>query len=128
MSIVRAILAVAAVVLVVGPARAEDHIVAAGTAGERLAAAAASREHDLAAVQDVLATPAAAAAAARWGVDLRRVQDAVPTLGDEELADLAQRTSKLHADPAAGLDPDIHDLLIIFLVVAIVIVVIKAVD
>ena len=53
---------------------------------------------------------------------------AVDTLDDRDLADLATRARTLRLDPRAGIDKDIHDLLVLFLIIAIVILVLQAVD
>ncbi len=118
----------ALVLLVAGAARAEQHLVSPEAASARLAEAAAVRAHDQATLEAALATPAASRAAARVGADLSAVRDAVPTLSDSELRDLARRAEALRTDPAAGLDHDVQQLLVVFLIVAIVILVIKAVD
>jgi hypothetical protein len=56
------------------------------------------------------------------------VSRALATLSDAELRDLAVRARALEQDPAAGLSSDVNQLLIIFLIVAIVILVLQAVD
>ena len=129
----RTSLAVLAVALTVtsafsSPAQAQQHVVAPEAAQARLADAAAQRAHQLAAVDAVLASPEAQAAASALGQDAQRLRAAVPALGDSELRDLAARAEALQADPVAGLDNDIRQLLIIFLIVAIVILVLQAVD
>ena len=53
---------------------------------------------------------------------------AAATLSDAELAELAARAAALQSDPIAALDSDIVMLLKIFLIVAIVILVLQAVD
>ena len=123
------ILSLAAVVLLVaGSARAEEHLVSPEAASARLAEAAAARARDQAILEAVLATPAANRAAASVGAELSVVRDAIPTLSDSELRDLARRVEALRTDPAAGLDHDVQQLLVVFLIVAIVILVIKAID
>lgn len=123
------VLSLAAVVLLAaGALRAEEHLVSSEAASTRLAQAAALRAHDQATLDGVLATPAAGRAAATVGADLAVVRATVPTLSDVELRDLARRANALRTDPAAGLDHDVQQLLVVFLIVAIVILVIKAVD
>ena len=117
-----------AVLLMASAARAEEHLVAPEAASARLAEAAAARARDHATLETVLATPAASRAAASVGVDLARVRDSVVTLSDGELRDLARRAEALRTDPVSGLDHDVELLLIVFLLVAIVILIIKAVD
>ena len=117
----------AAAALVSGNALAQDHLLSRDTAQARLAAASEERRHELAAVHRVLATPEAARAASSLGVDIAAVRAAVPALSDAELADLSVRAAALESDPVAGLDHDIKLLLEIFLIVAIVILVLRAV-
>jgi hypothetical protein len=107
---------------------AEDHLVSPEAARERLLDAAAGRDRSLATLDAALSTPEAAQAAASLGADTRQLRAALPTLSDAEVADLAARAEALQADPVAGLDEDIRTLLIIFLIVAIVILVLQAVD
>jgi hypothetical protein len=118
----------AAAALVSGNALAQDHLLSRDTAQARLAAAADERRHELAAVDRVLATPEAARAASSVGVDIAAVRAAAATLGDAELSDLSLRAAALESDPVAGLDHDIKLLLEIFLIVAIVILVLRAID
>jgi hypothetical protein len=118
----------AAAALLSGSALAQDHLLSAETAQARLAGAAAERRHALEAVDRVLASPDAMRAASSVGVDIATVRASVPALSDAELADLSARAAALTADPVAGLDPDIKMLLTIFLIVAIVILVLRAVD
>ncbi len=112
-----------------GPLMAgSNHLVSPELAQERIAGASEARGADLARVESALSTPQAARTAASMGVDIRGVRSAATTLTDAELHDLAARSSALDVDPASGLTHDVDELLVIFLVVAIVILVIKAVD
>ena len=106
---------------------AGDHLVSTDAAASQLRAAALARQADLGAVEKVLSTPEAKRASSALGVDIRQVKGAASTLTDRELRDLATRASALDADPAAGLSRDVDQLLVVFLIVAIVILVIKAV-
>ena len=108
---------------------AQEHLVTTTDAQARLGEAEAGRQHDLALLDGVLSTPEASAAAKAVGADLDGLRRAAPTLSDSELRDLAARASALQADPVAGVsDHDLRWLLYVFLLVAIVILVIKAVD
>jgi len=116
-----------AVVLGGGLASADDHLVSSDVAARHLREAAQARRSDLSAVETVLSTPEAGRAAASLGVDIRQVRSAASSLTDEELRDLAARAAELRQDPAAGLSRDVDQLLVVFLIVAIVILVLKAV-
>jgi hypothetical protein len=111
-----------------GQAMADDHVVSPAAAAQRLQEASAAREQGLATLDRALANPEVARAAATVGADTAALRAALPTLSDAEIADLAQRAASLDTDPVAGLDSDIRTLLIIFLIVAIVILVLQAVD
>ena len=122
------VLSLALASLVAGQAVADDHVVSPAAAAQRLQEASAAREQGLATLDRALARPDAARAAAAVGADTNALRAALPTLSDAEIADLAQRAAALETDPVAGLDSDIRTLLIIFLIVAIVILVLQAVD
>ena len=124
----RTSLALAAVAaLVAGNALAQDHLLSRDAAQDRLATATQDRRHALDTVDRALATPEAARAASSVGVDIAAVRAAVPALSDAELADISARAAALESDPVAGLDHDIKLLLEIFLIVAIVILVLRAI-
>ena len=124
----RTSLALAAVALLAGNAFAQDHLLSRDAARDRLAAATQDRRQALDTVDRALATPDAARAASSVGVDIAAVRAAVPALSDAELADISARAAALESDPVAGLDHDIKLLLEIFLIVAIVILVLRAID
>jgi phage-related tail protein len=109
------------------PLGAQDHIATGPSVETRVAERAAERERNLATVSAVLDSEAAAKAAAIFGADVSRIRAGLSYLGDAELRDLAARASRLQQDPVAGLSHDVNELLIIFLIVAIVVVVLKAV-
>ena len=110
-------------------ALAQEHLVSEAAAQGRLAEAEAVRQGDLALVERVLSSPQAATAARSVGADLDAVRRATPTLTDAELREVAARAEALGQDPVAGVsDNDIRWLLYIFLIVAIVILVLQAVD
>jgi hypothetical protein len=122
------VLSLALASLVGGQAMADDHVVSSATAQQRLQEASAARDRGLATLDRALASPEVTRAAATVGADTSALRAALPTLSDAEIADLAQRAAALDTDPVAGLDSDIRTLLIIFLIVAIVILVLQAVD
>jgi predicted ATPase len=117
-----------ALLLFAGTASAGDHLVTLRAADERVQEAAVVRQADANAVDAVLARPEAKRAIEVLGQDPERLRAAVAALSDGELRDLAQRAQALRADPTAALSGDVNQLLIIFLIVAIVILVLQAVD
>jgi hypothetical protein len=119
-------LAVAGALFVSQGASAQDHVVTRDEAAARLTAAETARQRDLSTVDRFLASPEAARAAGSVKADAGRLRAGLASLSDGELAQLAAQAASL--DVAAGLDQDIRTLLIIFLIVAIVILVLQAVD
>jgi len=123
------VLAAVVILLPVASAVGDDHLAGPAQVSGALAAAREAHGRDLARIEGLLSGPQAARAATLAHADLAQVRLAVAALGDDELRDLAARAQALGADPVAGnLDPDIRQLLIIFLIVAIVILVFQAVD
>jgi hypothetical protein len=110
------------------PANAADHLVTPAAAERALLEANAQRDRDLAGLDRVFASPAGQRALTLTGADAAQVRGGLATLTDVELRDLAARAAALEADPVAGLSREVNQLLVIFLIVAIVILVLKAVD
>lgn len=110
------------------PALAADHLVAPLEADLRLEAAARTRATDRASLDRFLGSPAAQQGVRTLGQDPAALAQALDVLSDTELRDLAARAEALDLDPVAGLSADVNQLLIIFLIVAIVILVLQAVD
>ena len=113
--------------IAVGRAGAGEHLVTQEAVQGRLVEGPAARTRDIAAVDRLLSSAPATKAARRLGVPVSHVRAALPTLSDGDLVDLAARAKTLEMDPAAGLSHDVNQLLIIFLIVALVILLIKAV-
>ena len=81
---------------------AEDHLVTAEAAQQRLLDASAARAQDLASVDAFVASAEGQAALGTLGLDAGTVRGALGTLGDDELAQIAARAAALQADPVAG--------------------------
>jgi hypothetical protein len=111
-----------------GAAIGSDHVVSPLAIEARLAEAAKARATDLAAVDRALSTPEAASVATAAGVHVTDLKAAAASLTDTELRDLAVRARALDTDPAAGLSREVDLLLVVFLAVALVILLVEAVD
>jgi phage-related tail protein len=121
-------LAFVALLLMAGrPVGAQEHLATGPQVAARVAEKAAERERNLATLNAALGSDAAAKAAAAFGTDPSQLKMGLSHLGDAELRDLAGRASRLQQDPVAGLDHEVNELLIIFLIVAIVVIVLRAV-
>jgi len=81
---------------------AQDHLVSAEQARQRMAEAVAQRENDLATVRTAFSSAEANQAAAALGVSLDSVKSRLAALDDGELHELATRAAALDSDPVAG--------------------------
>jgi hypothetical protein len=113
---------VLAVLLCAPAARAQDHLVSPDALHQQVQANAATRRQNIDTVTNFLSTPIAERAMKSHHYDPVKVRSAIPTLSDEELANLASRASDAQQKFAAGfLGVGVLTLLIIIIVVIIVV-------
>jgi len=105
---------------------AQDHVVSPADLQKAAAAASQAREQNLAKVRNFFSSDEAQKALKSAEISYQKVDKAVSTLNDEELARIAARTDKAQKDFAAGRISD-RDLLIILVAVAALILIIVAV-
>jgi hypothetical protein len=104
---------------------APDHVVSPARLQQEAAAATAAREQNVRTVTEFLSSPAAVKAFESSPIKLMKVKDAVASLSDEEVAQLAARAEKAQSDFAAGTLSN-SDLIIVTLGVVILIAIIVA--
>ena len=85
-----------------------------------------ARQHNIETIQQFLSSDRAQEALKTAHLDLQQVKQAIPSLSDQELAQLASRASKAQADFAAGRMND-RDLIIILICIVGLILIIVAV-
>jgi hypothetical protein len=105
---------------------AETHVVSPSDLQQQLVETTRDRQNNLSAVRGFLSTATAERAMKSASIDPQKVQNAVSSLSDEELANLAQRANKAQADFAAGGLSD-RDLIWIILAIAVLVLIIVAV-
>ena len=105
---------------------AQNHVISSADLRKEAAAASQTRQQNLEAVQKFLFNPTGEKTMKSAGIDPQQVKAAVPTLSDEELAQLAARANKAQADFAAG-DLSQRDILWIILEIAALVLIIVAV-
>ena len=105
---------------------AQSHVVSPGQIQNDVAASSAARQHNQKQVRDFLSTVEAQRAMKSAKIDPQQVTNAVSQLGNAELASLAARSEKAQKDFAAG-NIDNHDLLLILVGIAALILIIVAV-
>jgi len=104
----------------------QNHVVSPADLQKQAVTASQVRRQNLEAVQKFLFNPTGEKAMKTAGIDPQQVKAAVPTLSDEELAQLAARANKAQADFAAG-DLSQREILWIILAVAALVLIIVAV-
>ncbi|MES2219795.1 MAG: PA2779 family protein [Acidobacteriota bacterium] len=105
---------------------AQSHVVSPGEIQHDVSNASAVRQQNQKQVQDFLSSQEARRAMKSANIDPRQVKNAVGQLNDTELASLAERSAKAQREFAAG-DIDNHDLLLILVGIAALILIIVAV-
>lgn len=103
-----------------------DHLVSPSTLQQAAVNATAGREQNIAALRSFFGSDQARRAMESAHVNPTQVTTAVAGLSDAELAQLAQRANKAQADFAAGYISN-HDLLLILVGVAVLVLIIIAV-
>ncbi|MHB1936819.1 MAG: PA2779 family protein [Acidobacteriaceae bacterium] len=105
---------------------AQSHVVSPADIQNDVSKASAARQQDQKQVRDFLSTGEAQRAMKSAKIDPQQVTNAVSQLNDAELASLAARSAKAQKDFAAG-NIDNHDLLLILVGIAALILIIVAV-
>jgi hypothetical protein len=107
-------------------ALAQDHVVPPSDLQKDVSAVSATRQKNLAQVEDFISSDAAQQAMKSSHIDPQQVKNAIPQMSDDELAQLSARAEKAQKDFAGGRISD-RDLLIILVGVAVLILIIVAV-
>jgi hypothetical protein len=105
---------------------AQEHVVAPSNIQKDVAASSSARQKNQSQLENFVSSPEAQKALKSAHLDANKVKNAIPSLDDEELADLSARSEKAQADFAAGRISD-RDLIIILLAVVALILIIVAV-
>ncbi len=105
---------------------AQNHVVSSTDLQKDVAAASFHRQQSISQLKAFLSTPQALHAMQTAHMNAIEVQNAVAQLSDQELAKLSARTQKTQAAFSAG-NIDNHDLLIIIVAIAALILIIVAV-
>jgi hypothetical protein len=105
---------------------AQAHVVSPADLQNAIVAATQARQREVETIRQFLSSPAAEKALKSARMDPTQVKQAVSSLSDQELAQLASRAQKAQADFAAG-NLSERDLLIILIAIAVIILIIVAV-
>lgn len=126
--LVRTLMASVLVLLFTFPSNlaAQAHVVSPADLQKDTIAATQARQRNLQAVTQFFSSEKAQKALRSAHMDPAQVKTAVSSLSDQELAQLASRSTKAQADFAAGRIED-HDLLVILVAIAALVLIIVAV-
>ena len=105
---------------------AQNHVISSANLQRDVAAASALRQQHIVELQALFALPQARQALKSAHMDYRQVTDAIPQLSDKDLARLAQFSQNSQNNFAAGTLTN-HDLLVILVAIAVLILIIVAV-
>lgn len=100
----------------------QDHIVSSQALDHQVVNSAATRQKNIDTLTNLLGTPTAQKAMHDAKVDPVQVKNAIPTLSDDELANLSGRVTKAQSDFSAGII-GVGLFTIIILVVILIIIV-----
>ncbi len=103
----------------------QDHIVSSDALQQQVESSSADRQKNIDTINELLSTPQAERVMRDHHIDARQVHEAVPTLSDRELGDLATRASHAQHDFSAGLlGIGLFTLIILLIIVIIVVAVV----
>jgi CHASE3 domain sensor protein len=105
---------------------AQSHVVSPAELQSATVASTQVRQNNIETIQQFVSSPTAEKALKSAHMDSKQVKDAVSRLSDQELAQLAARSSKAQTDFAAGTLSN-RDLIIILVCIAALILIIVAV-
>jgi hypothetical protein len=104
----------------------EDHVVTSQALQQQVQTSSADRQKNIDTVTQFLSTPQADRAMKDAKVDAQQVKSAIPTLSDQELANLSARASNAQQDFAAGhIGPSLLTIIILVIVVIIIVAIVR---
>ena len=103
---------------------AQTHVVSPADLQKAAVAATQARQRNIETIRQFLSTPAAEKAMQSLHINPAQVTQAVSSMSDEELANLAQRANKAQADFAAGNLSDRDLIIIAILILALILIII----
>ena len=105
----------------------QDHVVSSQALDQQLTTTSATRQQNIETLQKLMDTPTAQKAIRDAKVDPQQVKSAIPTMSNDELANLSARVHKAQNDLAAGhIGPGLFTIVILVVILIIIIIVIKA--
>lgn len=108
------------------PANDQDHIVTSQALQQQVQSSSEDRQKNVETVTQFLSTPQADRAMKDAKVNAEQVRAAIPTLSDQELANLSARASSAQQEFAAGhIGPSLLTIIILAIVVIIIVAIVR---
>lgn len=103
----------------------QDHVVGSQALQQQLDNSAAARQKNIQTLNEFVATSTAEKVMHDSHVDAQQVRNAIPTLSDQELNDLATRATKAQSDFSAGyIGPGLFTLIVLVVILIIIVAVV----
>ncbi|HLI34911.1 MAG TPA: PA2779 family protein [Terriglobia bacterium] len=107
---------------------AQDHVVSTQGLHQALVRSSATRQNNISKIEKFFSSQPAQAALKKTKLNMKQVQQAIPALSNQELAQLARQTDKIQNDFAAGAltNQQLTYIIIALATAVIVILIVKA--
>lgn len=103
----------------------QDHVVSSQALQQQVDSSTAARQKNIEILNDLVATPTAQKAMHDAKIDPQQVKNAIPTLSDHDLANLAARATNAQQEFAAGhIGPSLFTIMILVVILIIIVIVV----
>lgn len=103
----------------------QDHIVSSQALQQQVETSSSTRQKNIDILNQLVATPTAVKAMRDAHVDPQQVKTAIPTLSNQDLANLATRATNAQQDFAAGhIGPGLFTVIVLAIIVIIIVIVV----
>jgi hypothetical protein len=103
----------------------QDHVVSSQAMQQQVENTSAARQKNIEILNNLVATPTAQKAMHDAKIDPQQVKNAIPTLGDHDLANLAARATNAQQEFAAGhIGPGLFTVLVLVVILIIIVIVV----
>lgn len=107
------------------PSNDQDHVVSSQALQQQVESNSAARQKNIEILNQLVATPSAQKAMHDAKIDPQQVKNAIPTLSDHDLANLAARATNAQQQFAAGhIGPSLFTIMILLVILIIVVIVV----
>lgn len=103
----------------------QDHIVSSQTLQQQVETSSAARQKNIDTLNQLVSTPTAQKAMQDAHIDPQQVKSAIPTLSNQDLANLAARATNAQQEFAAGhIGPGLFTIVVLAIILIIIVIVV----